>query len=67
MMTQPRPGVIKRDACKRWYCGRPEFQDIIQLRPNFASEMGCEWRLADQHCLCQRASGEIVQPRIPRQ
>lgn len=62
MMTKNQPGVIKRDACQRWYCGRKDFQDIIQLRPNFAAEMGCEWRIVNQHCLCQRASGQVVPP-----
>jgi hypothetical protein len=64
MMARNQPGVIKRDACQRWYCGRKEFQDIIQSRPNFAAEMGCEWRIVNQHCLCQRPSGQVVQPSL---
>ena len=62
MMTRNQPGIIKRDACQRWYCGRKEYQDIVQLRPNFASEMGCQWRIVGMHCLCQRPSGQAVQP-----
>ncbi len=62
MMTKNQPGVIKRDGCQRWYCGRKDFQDIVQQRPNFAAEMGCEWRLVGQHCLCQRPPGQAIQP-----
>ena len=67
MMTKNRPGVIKRDACKRWYCGRPGLRDIVESRPNLAAEMGCEWRLIGEHCLCQRSSGEIIQPQSRKQ
>lgn len=67
MMSKNRSGVIKRDACKRWYCGRPELRDIVESRPNLAKEMDCEWRLMGEHCLCQRASGEIIQPQLRKQ
>ena len=66
MMSKSQPGVIKRDGCRRWYCGRKEFQDIVEFRPNFASEMGCVWRVVGERCFCQRASGEIVPPQIPK-
>lgn len=46
-------GIIKRDACQRWYCSRTDYQDITERRPNFAAELGCEWRLVGLHCLCQ--------------
>lgn len=49
-----RPGIIKRDACQRWYCSRPEYQDITERRPNFAAEIGCEWQLVGVHCLCRQ-------------
>src|ERR1019366_9459223 len=42
-MSKNKPGVMKRDACGRWYCGRTEWEDINESRPNFAAEMGCEW------------------------
>jgi hypothetical protein len=48
-----KPGIIKRDACQRWYCSRPEYQDITERRPNFAAEIGCQWQLAGLHCLCR--------------
>ena len=47
-------GIIKRDACQRWYCSRTDYQDIIERRPNFAAEIGCEWQLVGVHCLCRQ-------------
>ena len=47
-------GVVKRDACGRWYCGRTDVKDIIELRPNLAAELGCEWHLEGQRCRCGR-------------
>lgn len=46
-------GIIKRDACQRWYCSRLGYQDITERRPNLAAEIGCEWRLVGVHCLCE--------------
>lgn len=48
-----KAGIIKRDACQRWYCSRPEYQDITERRPNFAADLGCEWQLVGLHCLCR--------------
>ncbi len=48
-----KAGIIKRDACQRWYCSRPEYQDISERRPNFAADMGCEWQLVGLRCLCR--------------
>lgn len=52
--ADPRPGVIKVDACGRWYCGRPEVKDIVELRPNIAEERGCEWQVVGERCRCLR-------------
>ena len=49
-----KSGIIKRDACQRWYCSRPEYQDITERRPNLAAEIGCEWQLVGVHCLCRQ-------------
>lgn len=49
-------GIIKRDACQRWYCSRTDYQDITERRPKFAAEIGCEWQLVGLHCLCQPLS-----------
>ena len=49
-----RSGIIKRDACQRWYCSRPDYQDITERRPNLAAEIGCEWQLVGLHCLCRQ-------------
>ena len=49
-----KAGIIKRDACQRWYCSRPEYQDVIERRPNFATEIGCEWQLVGLHCQCRK-------------
>jgi len=50
-----KAGIIKRDACHRWYCGRINYQDITDWKPDFAAEAGCEWQLAGIHCVCQRS------------
>ncbi|HTS40551.1 MAG TPA: hypothetical protein VLX09_12895 [Stellaceae bacterium] len=50
--SDQKPGVVKRDACARWYCSLPDAQDIIELRPNIAAEMNCVWRLYGTHCRC---------------
>ncbi len=62
-MSKNKPGVMKRDACGRWYCGRTEWEDINEARPNFAAEMGCEWHLVGLHCLCQRPN---ARPGLPQ-
>jgi hypothetical protein len=53
--TDTRPGVIKRDACSRWYCGRSDQKDIIEIRPNWALETNCLWRLEGNACKCRLA------------
>jgi hypothetical protein len=52
--TDKAQGVVKVDACGRWYCGRADVEDIIEVRPKFAEEFGCTWRLEGQHCKCRR-------------
>lgn len=47
-------GIIKRDACQRWYCSRTDYQDVTERRPNLAAEMGCEWQLVGLHCQCRK-------------
>jgi hypothetical protein len=53
--TDTRAGVIKRDACSRWYCGRSDQKDIIEIRPNWAMETNCLWRLEGNACKCRLA------------
>jgi hypothetical protein len=52
-MMSGSAGLIKRDACQRWYCSRPGYLDITVRQPNFAAELGCHWQLVGTHCLCQ--------------
>jgi hypothetical protein len=52
-MMSGSAGLIKRDACQRWYCSRPGYQDITERQPNFAAEIGCHWQLFGEHCLCK--------------
>lgn len=47
-------GVIKVDACGRWYCGRVDINDITVLNPRFAETMKCSWELVDDKCKCRR-------------
>ncbi len=54
--TDTRPGVVRQDACGRWYCGRADIKDIIEVRPNIAAEFGCTWTLEAGHCKCRRPS-----------
>ncbi len=50
--TDDNAGVVKVDACGRWYCGRVDINDITVLNPRFAEDMGCKWQLKDNHCRC---------------
>ena len=52
--TDTAKGVVKVDACGRWYCGRADVKDIIEVRPKFAEEFGCAWRLEGNRCKCRR-------------
>ena len=48
-------GVVKVDACGRWYCGRVDFNDITVLNPNFAEGMKCSWTLVGDKCRCTQS------------
>ena len=52
--TDKARGIVKVDACGRWYCGRVDIKDIIEVRPRYADDVGCTWRLEDNHCRCRR-------------
>ena len=52
--TDKSPGIVKVDACGRWYCGKTAVKDIIEVRPKFAEEFGCTWRLEGERCKCRR-------------
>ena len=54
MRPDSRQGVIKVDACGRLYCGREDVKNIIEVRPNIAAQLGCEWQLVNQRCRCVR-------------
>jgi hypothetical protein len=54
----PRPGVTRRDACGRWYCGKASERDIIELRPDHAEKFRCTWRLEGDRCLCRRTAAK---------
>lgn len=47
-----KPGLVKVDACGRWYCGRADMKDLVEVRPNFATEQKCTWALRDNVCRC---------------
>jgi hypothetical protein len=47
-----KPGIVKVDACGRWYCGRADVKDLIEVRPHFAAEQKCTWTLKDDVCRC---------------
>jgi hypothetical protein len=53
--TDTARGIVKVDACGRWYCGRADVKDIIEVRPKYAEEVGCAWRLEDNRCKCRRS------------
>lgn len=61
--TDTRPGVIKRDACDRWYCGRADQKDVVEALPTFAHDFNCTWRLEGDACKCRRADYRPPQPR----
>ena len=60
--TDTRPGFVKVDACGRWYCGREDIKDIIEVRPNIAEVLNCTWRLEGEHCKCRRDAAPTKGP-----
>lgn len=52
--TDDAEGVVKIDACGRWYCGRVDTNDITVLNPDFARDMQCEWKIVANRCKCVR-------------
>ena len=60
--TDPRSGVVKVDACGRWYCGRKDVKDIIEVRPDVADVLHCTWRLEGQQCRCRRNAAATKGP-----
>src|SRR5947208_1303020 len=54
--TDTKRGIIKRDACGRWYCGLSDVADIAEIEPDLAGKTGCSWRLEGNRCLCRRAA-----------
>lgn len=52
--TDTHVGVVKVDACGRWYCGREDIKDIIEVRPDIAEVLNCTWRLEGERCKCRR-------------
>ena len=35
--SDSKPGIVKRDACARWYCGDRDVKDIIERHPAIAT------------------------------
>ena len=60
--TDPRSGVVKVDACGRWYCGREDVKDIIEVRPNIAEALNCTWRIEGTLCRCRRDAATTKGP-----
>lgn len=52
--TDNIPGKVKRDGCGRWYCGRADIKDIVELIPNVDKVANCTWRLQGNRCLCAK-------------
>jgi hypothetical protein len=55
-LNDGKPGIFKRDACNRTYCGLIKVKDIIEIRPNFSDEHACTWQLVEAQCKCLKAS-----------
>ena len=45
-------GVVKRDACGRWYCGLASYKDPIEIDPKLAEKFKCQWKVVDNRCKC---------------
>jgi hypothetical protein len=45
-------GKVKRDGCGRWYCGRADMKDIVEIVPNVDRVAHCTWRIQGTRCLC---------------
>ncbi len=50
-------GVIRRDFCDRWYCGRVDTPDLSEVIPNWGERHGCRWQLVASACRCLRSDG----------
>lgn len=47
-------GIVKQDACGRWWCGYTDRKDITEVWPTFEQDLHCTWRLEGEHCKCRR-------------
>jgi hypothetical protein len=45
-------GVVKRDACQRWYCGLASYKDPIEVEPDIARRANCTWTVTGGRCRC---------------
>lgn len=52
--TDAIPGVVKRDGCGRWYCGRADVKDITEVVPNIEEVAHCKWQLQGSRCVCAK-------------
>jgi hypothetical protein len=52
-------GIVKQDACQRWYCGLASYKDPVDVVPDIDKRLNCSWKLVGQHCKCL--------PNSPRQ
>ena len=50
--TDKEPGKVKRDACGRWYCGMAKSQDVMEINPTIATQVGCTWQVVGDFCRC---------------
>lgn len=56
--TDDIPGVVKQDGCGRWYCGRADVKDIVELVPNIEEVAHCKWQLQGSRCLCVKTGAK---------
>jgi hypothetical protein len=61
--TDANPGVVKRDACGRWYCGRRDIRDVAEFAPNLARDIDCTWKLEGTRCMCRKPVAQQDQPK----
>jgi hypothetical protein len=55
--TDAARGVIRRDFCDRWYCGRADTPDLSEVIPDWGNRHGCRWQLVASLCRCLRPDG----------
>ncbi len=51
-------GVVRPDACGRWYCVKARGRTFMDSHPHFHSRNACSWKVVSDRCLCVKKNGK---------